>query len=95
MYICSEKGLNEKKAKNNDPIWLGVENQSSRKQNVVIATNCFNYSNCVMESSVNGSSLKKERWNVGTYQNFEIEIFAEYKYTLNELLVQKKCFSKV
>ena len=30
--------------------------------------------------------------HVGTDQNFEIEIFAEYKYTLNELLL-KKCFS--
>ena len=33
--------------------------------------------------------------HVGTYQNIEIEIFTEYKYTLNELLVKKKCFSIV
>ena len=26
-------------------------------------------------------------------QNFQSEIFAGYKYTLNELLVRKKCFS--
>ena len=31
--------------------------------------------------------------HIGTDQNFEIEIFAEYKYTLNELLVKRKCFS--
>ena len=29
---------------------------------------------------------------VGTDQNIEIEIFAEYKYTLNELLVTKIAF---
>ena len=33
--------------------------------------------------------------HVGTYQNIEIEIFTKYKYTLNELLVKKKCFSIV
>ena len=27
--------------------------------------------------------------HVGMYQNIEIEIFAEYKYTLNELPVKK------
>ena len=31
--------------------------------------------------------------HVRAVQNFEIEIFAENKYTLNELLVRKKCFS--
>ena len=31
----------------------------------------------------------KATTHVGTDQNFEIEIFAEYKYTLNELLVKK------
>ena len=31
--------------------------------------------------------------HVGTDQNFENEIFAEYKYTLNELLVKKKFFN--
>ena len=31
---------------------------------------------------------------LGTDQNIEIEIFSEYKYTLNELLVlNKNCFS--
>ena len=30
---------------------------------------------------------------VGTDQNFEIEVFAEYKYTLNELLVKKMFFN--
>ena len=30
--------------------------------------------------------------HVGTDQNIEIEIFAEYEYTLNELPV-KKCFN--
>ena len=29
---------------------------------------------------------------VGTDQNFEIEIFADDKYTLNELLVKKEMF---
>ena len=33
--------------------------------------------------------------NVGTDQNIEIEIFAEYKYTLNELLVRKFVFQYV
>ena len=31
--------------------------------------------------------------HVGTDQTFEIEIFAEYKHTLNELLVKKNYFS--
>ena len=30
---------------------------------------------------------------VETDQDFEIEVFAEYKYTLNELLVKKMFFS--
>ena len=30
--------------------------------------------------------------HIGTDQNFEIEIFAEYKYTSNELLVKKNVF---
>ena len=30
--------------------------------------------------------------HVGTDQNFEIDIFAEYKYTLYEVLVKKKSF---
>ena len=31
--------------------------------------------------------------HVGAVQNFEIEIFAENKYTLNELLVKKNVFN--
>ena len=33
--------------------------------------------------------------HVGADQNIEIEIFAEYKYTLNELLVTKIVFQYV
>ena len=33
--------------------------------------------------------------HVGTDQNIEIEIFAEYKYALNELLVTKIVFQNV
>ena len=36
--------------------------------------------------------LFKVTTHVGTDQNFEIEIFAEYKYTLNERLVKKMFF---
>ena len=39
------------------------------------------------------SLLLKVTVHVGTDQNFEIEIFAEYKYTLNELLVKKMFFN--
>ena len=33
--------------------------------------------------------------HVGTDENIEIEIFAEYEYTLNELLVKKSVFQYV
>ena len=39
--------------------------------------------------------LIKVTVHVGTDQNIENEIFAEYKYTLNELLVTKTIFQYV
>ena len=40
-------------------------------------------------------SMLKVTVNVGADQNIEIEIFAKYKYTLNELLVTKFFFQYV
>ena len=37
----------------------------------------------------------KVKREYGTDQNIEIEIFAEYRYTLNELLVEKHVFQYV
>ena len=47
----------------------------------------------ISSSSSSSISIIKVTIHVGTDQNIEIDYFAEYKYTLNELLVTKKCFS--
>ena len=48
---------------------------------------------CKPGKSLNNLYLFKITVHVGTVQNFEIGIFAENKYTLNELLAEKICFS--
>ena len=44
---------------------------------------------------ISASNILKVTVHVGTDQNFEIEIYAEYKYILNELLVKKIVFQYV
>ena len=41
------------------------------------------------------TKIIKVTFHVGTDQNIEIEIFAEYKYELNELPVTKNIFQYV
>ena len=41
---------------------------------------------------MNSEIIIKVTVNVGTDQNFEIEIFEEYKYALKELLITKTMF---
>ena len=46
----------------------------------------------IPEACWQGFIYFKVTFHIGADQNFEIEIFAEYKYTLNELLVKINVF---